>query len=164
MTDAKETTGLSEFEKAASASDLSKLQAADVDIAAMASKDYTGPGIVTNFLATNSDERKLLFKSAGDPDFRPTEIEGQVWKLTYWVAARAQVQDPESGTLNVVPRCTFYNDKNETVAFTSWSVARYLTWIVLLFGVGPYDPPLQLLVSTEKVDRLKSTYKVELVD
>lgn len=121
------------------------------------------PRLISNINMSDPDERQLILKSAGTGDVDADSLKGKPFHVKWWMCEAAKVKDDKSDELVVVPRCTFFGPGGEMIAFTAWSIARYLDKLRLVIGEGPYDPPLNIIFRRVSAGGTKQQYECELV-
>lgn len=136
----------------------------DQSLTDLARENHQGSDTVANFVPSDPEHRKMYMSSAGEPDYRPDQMNGEVFMLKFWMAERGVFINQESGDEMLGVRMCLWDAKGRMLSAVSWAVTRFINKLRNVYGDGPYDPPIGL--SFENVIRgdKKRTYKVEIVE
>lgn len=133
-------------------------------LADMASKTYNGPSEVCNFTTKSQSGARRMMSSAGQADLTVDALDGEVFRLRHWLATQATYRNEKTGELTDGVRITFWDDSERSLTFSSWTVTHWLDLLVKSFGMGPYDPPVGVIVK-HKIERDgKRTFSLDLVE
>lgn len=156
------TDKLNQIDK--SANELSKEINRGVSLLALGRENYEGEETVANFNPADPAHRKMFMQSAGDPDYKPDSMDGEVFMLKYWMAERGSFINQESGDEVIGVRVCMWDSKGRMLSAVSWAVTRFLNKLRKVYGEGPYDPPIGLSFENKIRGDKKRTYKVEIVE
>lgn len=70
--------------------------------------------------------------------------------LSHWIAKKIELADNETGEVQKMIRLVLISPEKETLDFVSIGAVASLDLIRTLYGDGPFDPPLPLIVKLEK--------------
>lgn len=120
------------------------------------------PRMVTNLDLDNVAHKMFMINSAGVPDVDVDKLEGEPFAFKFWMVEVATIKNEETGELNTVPRCTLFNADGEFMAFSAWSISRWLEKFVMGFGNGPYAPPIPIRIRRVSAGGNKQAFSVKV--
>ncbi len=124
--------------------------------------DYTGPTVFGSIDMTTDEGRKAYLNTVSDPDFRAEEMNGEKFGLVHWLVSLARFDAKEGEDERVGLRIVFIDDQNRTLSTTSEAVGRWLDSVFVVYGRGPYDPPISMSLFPATSRAGRRTYKVRV--
>ena len=115
-------------------------------IADMVNRVAGAPTLMTNIDVSTIEGKRLLLHATGTPDIDVDNLKGKAVGFKWWLIQVATVKDDKSGELQDVPRVCLFQPDGQFMAFTAWSVARWLDMFRLTMGDGPYEPHHEITV------------------
>jgi len=120
------------------------------------------PRLMTNLDLNRTEDKLLMLNSAGTADYDVDRLEGEPILMSYWMVEVATVKSDETGELATVPRCTLFDANGKFIAFSAWSVARWLDKFRMAFGDGPYQPPIPVRFRRVSAGKGQQSYDVKV--
>lgn len=113
-----------------------------------------------NFPGDPRAQWAMIAKCEGGDVIDRDTLGEQAFPLSMFYVHKVTVNGKTPGELVDTVRTVLIDPKGKMVGFVSEGIAKSLARIIQTFGLGPYDPPLNVKVATVKVGGGHKTYAI----
>jgi hypothetical protein len=115
-------------------------------------------GCPTNLDLTTEDGRRALLAALGEGDVQVADLHGDPFPTSHYLVTPGESVDPETGEVSNYPRLVLISPEGKTLVTTSTVVPHRMAAVLDLWGPGPWEPPLPLVVIERRARRTGRTY------
>lgn len=115
-------------------------------------------GCPTNLDLRTEAGRAMLLAALGEGDVDVATMNGSPFPTSHYLVTPGESVDPETGEVSNYPRLVLISPEGKTLVTTSIVVPHRLAAVLDLWGPGPWEPPLPLLVMERRNRRTGRTY------
>lgn len=122
-----------------------------------------GEPVYWSNLPEKTDEgRALILKCHADADLKGNEMIGKVFDTKWLMAHPVEITDEKTGEITDAVRTVLVSPEGRTMSFVSSGILRSLRVMVMLYGRGPWDPPLPLEVKQINTRNSRRTFTLTI--
>lgn len=121
-----------------------------VPIRILFNEDAPVGGRILSFDPQGEGGAELLMLTEQQTDMVPEQLLNYPFEIQHWCAKAIELVNQTNGKTDRAVRVTLISPSKSTVAFTSRGVVESMDVLRLLYGDGPYQPPIKVWVNSVK--------------
>jgi hypothetical protein len=133
-------------------------------ISRLANEDVQEGTRLMNIQPTDPDATDVLFAAEETGTKDALQCIAVPFSIRWWVAKAVDMPDMATGEMRRCIRLALVSPDLDTLILTSVGAVASLDLIRTLFGDGPYDPAVKVLVKPEKTKRGFNVYRLRLAE
>ena len=118
---------------------------------------------LTNFTGEGMDRWHFLSKVTNQECTPASKSKGQILRVVYWFVQEVDCLNDRTQKLERAIRTVLVDDHGEAYDFVSEGIYSCLRTMVAEMGMGPYDPPLEVIPREGESKRNRRYYWLEPV-